>query len=161
MLVAAVLAAVLLVCPPWGSATTRYLRAQNALKNRTGTAFVAGGVTVSGLLGKGSRASGIPKYADVSGYVVEVRQEGPESCNCDDPVERDWHISIAEKRGERNKRKWMTVEVTPRNPQSVGPWLKGEHVVVWGWTFYDAGHPDLTNRGTAWEIHPVTRIQAR
>jgi hypothetical protein len=121
------------------------------------------------------------RAAAVEGYVVEVRGAGPEAANCFSPARRDTHIHIAA-RPAAPARETVVLEVTPRleswaagrgldwseaalRREFLGRWCRFE-----GWLFFDAGHAGEAEntspggegnwRATAWEIHPVTRIEA-
>lgn len=154
--------AVLLVCPRWGTATAPADRALNELKNRRGTPHRMEEVPLSRLL-QAREGSRLPEGVRVEGYVALVRHEGPEACNCHSSTRRDWHIALVERRGDTNPRDRVVVEVTPNYPRiHAGEDLVGKRVVVSGFTLYDFHHAgDSGGRGTAWEVHPITRIELR
>jgi hypothetical protein len=169
-------------CPPPGDGGDAQL---NLLKNRidTGRWQV---VNLSSLLGlnwpKGvektarsawsgadaaavARAEGRPVVAE--GYLLMLRHEGPESPNCHDRTQRDYHVWLAVFPSD-SRAHAMIVELTPRvvarNPgwgtQSAILGLAGKHARISGWLMLDQEHPEQVNRtrATLWEIHPVMRI---
>ena len=127
------------------------------------------------------------KGATVTGFVVNVKRGGKESCNCEatNSVDMDTHIELAlSKEAPKNQR--VIVEVTPRlrmlmKRQGID-WttetlqkendikgIKGKWLTVTGWLLFDSVHAEEaenTNpgnpanwRATCWEIHPVTKIE--
>jgi hypothetical protein len=127
------------------------------------------------------------KAATVTGFVINVKVGGVETCNCKatDPLDRDTHIELAlSKHAPETQR--VIVEVTPRVRAQMAArhpavdWttetlrdrgahgIKGTWVQVTGWLLFDDMHIDQaenTNpgnpsnwRATCWEIHPVTKI---
>lgn len=121
------------------------------------------------------------RAAAIEGYVVEVRAAGPEAANCFSPARRDTHIHIAPLPGAP-ARESVVLEVTPRledwaarqgldwSEAALRRDLAGRRCRFEGWLFFDAGHAGEAEnaapgregnwRATAWEIHPVTRIEA-
>ena len=111
---------------------------------------------------------------------MSVGRAGIEMANCWSPCRRDIHINLA-LRPDVPPTEQVVVEVTPHFERLVktqgldwsaetlertlvGRWCRFE-----GWLFYDRHHAkEATNtykegsdvwRGTAWEIHPVTKIE--
>jgi hypothetical protein len=118
------------------------------------------------------------KAAKITGFVINVKVGGNESCNCNEtkPVDRDTHIELALAPGAPEIQR-VIVEVTPRLRQEIGSkWttsalqtsIKGKWVEISGWMLFDTMHlheAENTNpggarnwRATCWEIHPVTKI---
>ena len=125
------------------------------------------------------------KAVSVTGFVVNVKTGGKETCNCgaNDPIDKDTHIELAlSTNAPKNQR--IIVEVTPRlraimKQQNID-WsttaladknqgIKGKWVEISGWLLFDVmhvgeaentspGHPNNW-RATCWEIHPITKIQ--
>ncbi len=107
--------------------------------------------------------------AILEGFIVAVKQEGTESCNCGLKGLNDFHIWIAPtKKGPRATA--MVVEMSPRWKASNPAWalnaLKqlvntSAHVRVTGWLMFDQEHLDEVGktRGTVWELHPVTMFE--
>lgn len=106
----------------------------------------------------------------VEGYLLLVRHEGPESPNCHDAGERDFHMWLSTAPGTSADRATsLIVEVTPRSRALNGGWqpdsrlldLIGRHVRISGWLLLDQEHPEQVGktRGTLWEIHPVMTIE--
>jgi hypothetical protein len=182
-----VLAVVLLdrYCPASGLPISSARRAEHRLKNRVSFPspqdFDAS-VTLAALLQPGDDAHrwSNTRAARIEGYVVAVGRAGIEMANCWSPCRRDVHINVA-LRSDAPANEQLIVEVTPRlerwaaangldwsaktlETSLVGKWVRFE-----GWLFYDSGHAkesantfkegsDLW-RATAWEIHPVTKIE--
>jgi hypothetical protein len=124
------------------------------------------------------------KAATITGYVVNVKAGGTESCNCHakSPGDCDTHIELALSKNAPETQR-VIVEVTPRlrilkKEESIN-WttpalektIKGHWVQVTGWLLFDSAHigeavnthpvdPKKQNwRATCWEIHPVTAIK--
>jgi hypothetical protein len=106
----------------------------------------------------------------VEGYLLLVRHEGPESPNCHDANERDFHMWLSGSPGTSADRATsMIVEVTPRSRALNSGWqpdarllgLIGKHVRISGWLLLDQEHPEQVGktRGTLWEVHPVMKIE--
>lgn len=102
------------------------------------------------------------------GYVLKVRHEGPESPNCHDQTQRDYHVWLAASPAQ-SRANAMVVELAPRVVALNPGWgseanllrLAGHHVRVSGWLMLDQEHPEQLHqtRGTLWEIHPVMKIE--
>ena len=172
-------------CPPSGLAFTPTRREYYRLKNRTTypqTSDFNSQVTLASLLQPGNDESrwSVSQAARVEGYVVSVGRAGIELTNCWSPCRRDVHINLA-LRSDAPETEQVVAEVTPNFERSlktqgidwsaetlertlVGRWCRFE-----GWLFYDRHHAkESTNtyeqgsnvwRATAWEIHPVTKIE--
>jgi hypothetical protein len=172
-------------CPPSGLALTSARRAVHRLKNRTSlpqSNDFDPQVTLQAMLqpGDDEKRWNQARAARIEGYVVSVGRAGVELANCYSPCRRDIHINLA-LRMDAPVTEQLVVEVTPnfeRWVRSKGlDWseeaLKRTLVGRWcrfeGWLFYDRQHAkESTNtfeqgsdvwRATAWEIHPVTRIE--
>lgn len=107
----------------------------------------------------------------IEGYLIRVKEEGPESPNChiDDPDSRDFHIWLAAS-PEEDQSRAIVVEITPRVRSFHAAWTLSrvrkiihdrDHVRVSGWLLFDQEHPDQVDktRGTLWEIHPIMNIE--
>ena len=97
------------------------------------------------------------KGAVIEGYVLQIEKED----------DGDYHITLAEEKGENDTNKWVIVEVTPgwrTRKASLSParlkQLHGKKVRVTGWLFYEPDTDQVDPRGTRWELHPVTDISA-
>jgi hypothetical protein len=145
-------------------------------------------VTLAGMLAPGDDVDRFDstRAATVSGFVVDVKRGGKESCNCKamQSVDMDTHIELALSK-QATKPQRVIVEVTPRlrflmkkkgtdwttetlqKEDDIGG-IKGKWVTVTGWLLFDSIHAEEaenTNpgnpanwRATCWEIHPVTKI---
>lgn len=174
-------------CPPTGDGGDRVL---NRLKNRVDAPRATISMSADSVLAlpwpasvnKQRRArwshverdsvdrwEGLP--VSVSGYLVQVKREGPESPNCHgaDPPYRDWHMWLGGSADDERARA-VVVETTPRVRAQHPAWTLGEmrdlvsndaHVRVTGWLLLDQEHPEelSKSRGTLWEIHPITAIE--
>ena len=175
-------------CSMDGSAKTGNLKKLNQLKNRYGApqdSQIDHSITLSAMLAPGddktrwSSTSG----AEVTGFVLDVKPGGGETCNCGktDASHTDSHIELVLHTSDTAMTQSVVVEVTPRlqailsasgtdwstkalRKQILHKWIK-----VRGWMTFDSQHANAaenTNpggtsnwRATAWEIHPVTDIQ--
>jgi len=175
-------------CGMDGSAKTANLKKLNQLKNRYAAPQpneVDQSITLSTILVPGddktrwSPTSG----AEVTGFVLDVKPGGGETCNCGktDAVHTDTHIELVLHATDTATTQSMVVEVTPRLRAIMGAsgtdWstktlrkqLRHKWVKIRGWMMFDSQHSNAaenTNpggarnwRATAWEIHPVTDIQ--
>ncbi len=172
-------------CPTAGIGITRRAREQHRLKNRTTLPQAAdfdSRVTLDALLQRGNDRDrwSTNRAARVQGLVVDVAYAGAEATNCWNPCRRDIHILIANRK-DAPKIEQVVAEVTPNardwaaaqgidwseetlQAQLVGHWCEFE-----GWLFFDLAHDEESEnvapgndenwRGTAWEIHPITRIR--
>lgn len=107
--------------------------------------------------------------AQVEGYLLKVRQEGKESCNCHSEDHRDYHLWVAA-HSDDGRDKSVVMEISPRTLPAHPNWqlrtlerLATDHarVRMSGWMMWDSEHPDQVGetRGTLWEIHPIHRIE--
>jgi hypothetical protein len=172
-------------CPSAGIALTHGAKELHRLKNRTAFPQAADfdlRVTLDALLQRGDDRSrwSVDRAARVQGLVVDVAYAGTEATNCFNPCRRDIHILIAP-RQDATKSEHVVLEVTPNlrdwaaghgidwseetlQQQLVGHWCEFE-----GWLYFDVGHDEESEniapgnaenwRGTAWEIHPITKMR--
>lgn len=172
-------------CPTAGIAITNRAVWAHRLKNRTALPQAADfdpRVTLDALLQRGDdhHRWSTDRAARVQGLVVDVAYAGAEAANCWNPCRRDIHILIANRK-DAPKIEQVVLEVTPLlgdwaaaqgmdwseetlQSQLVGRWCEFE-----GWLYFDTGHDEESEnvapgnaknwRGTAWEIHPITRIR--
>lgn len=174
-------------CNMDGTAKTANLKKLNELKNRYTPPQdneINHSITLSAVLAPGDDRTrwSSSNGAEVTGYVLDVKPGGGETCNCGktDPVHTDAHIELVLNSTDSDTQS-MVVEVTPRMRAIMGTsgtdWstktlrqqLRGKWVTVRGWMTFDIQHASAaenTNpggagdwRATAWEIHPVTDIQ--
>jgi hypothetical protein len=82
----------------------------------------------------------------VTGWVAGIRHE----------ADGDYHIELAEK-PTANRAHSVVCEIVPQRP--LKPPVKGRHVTITGWVYWDGHHLHEPGRGTQWEIHPVTSIR--
>jgi hypothetical protein len=105
----------------------------------------------------------------VEGYLLKIKQEGPESCNCHVQEHRDYHVWLSASPDDDRSRS-MVVEVSPRVQQSHENWRlrilsrlakDRARVRISGWLMWDQEHPEQIGqtRGTLWEIHPIHMIE--
>lgn len=171
-------------CPSAGIAITGRTRQLHSLKNRTAMPQAADfdpRVTLDALLQRGNDTDrwSTDRAARVQGLVIDVAYAGTEAANCFNPCRRDIHILIANRK-EAPKSEQVVLEVTPNfhdwaaaqridwseqtlKTQLIGRWCEFE-----GWLYFDAGHAEESEniapgnpenwRGTAWEVHPITKI---
>ncbi len=127
--------------------------------------------------------SGTPAAASITAFVIYVKPGGQETVNCGagEPEYRDTQIELVLQEGITAKSQRVVVEVTPRwrefvqgqglnwTTAALRSTLEGRFVRFTGWLFFDDEHDDEAEntrpgrpenwRATAWEIHPVTRIE--
>ena len=171
-------------CPPSGLAITSARREVHRLKNRTSfpqQSDFDSAATLSAILQPGNDENRWlqSRAARVEGYVVSIGRARPELANCYAPCRRDIHINLA-LRTDAPPSEQLVVEITPNferwaaaqgldwsaktlNGTLTGHWCRFE-----GWLFYDREHAKESRntyesgedlwRATAWEIHPVTKI---
>jgi len=122
----------------------------------------------------------------LEGYLALVKDGGQEGTNCKSPTRKDVHMEIVDTDAadpKSNRGQHVITEVTPWFEEAVTTWTKGTiglyaayvdgysgnqlrpptKIRVYGWLFYDEAHVSDGSigqwRGTAWEIHPITRIE--
>lgn len=171
-------------CPSVGIAITVRSRELHRLKNRTALPQPAdfdSRVTLDALLQRGDDRNrwSTDRAARIQGLVIDVAYAGTEATNCYNPCRRDIHIHIANRK-EAPKTDIVVLEVTP----NIRDWAKGQGI-DWseqtlkaqlidrwcefeGWLYFDVGHAEESEnnapgnpenwRGTAWEVHPITKI---
>lgn len=166
------------VCPPEGDATHEKEKQLNRLKNRS-VEFMDGAnvLPLEDLLAPGNDTARFTseQYVTVSGYVVYYAPGDAESCNChsDDKKNHDVHIYIGKKKNSK-KKDCIIVDITPpyKSSHSIDlKKLKGKKVSVTGYLMFDFEHKgNAANtcmkctriwRRTAWEIHPVVKIELK
>ena len=159
--------------------------AENELKNRFSfpmTSDYNTEITLQKLLEANNEDSfDTTKAGIIEGVITEVKAGGVESCNChsQDAAFMDTHIYISVNSTDLKKQS-VIVEITPRirsqmkakgtdwTTPALRSQIKGKHVRVSGWLFYDKEHENAAEnilkrpnnwRATCWEIHPVTDIK--
>ena len=113
-------------------------------------------VTLDGLLSKNAADDwSTSKAAIIDGYVIQLERE----------ADGDHHLMVATNAGETSTTKWVIVEVTPTWSKQLASLsagqlnnLRGKHIRVTGWLYYEQNDASRDPRGTRWEIHPVTSI---
>ena len=122
----------------------------------------------------------------LEGFAAMVKNGGQESVNCDSSTRLDIHMEVVgmdavDPRSNRDTH--VVTEVTPWFRQTITSWTTSTlgqfasyrggysgtmhgppgRIRVYGWLFYDNPHAGDgsvgTWRGTAWEVHPITRIE--
>lgn len=174
-------------CPPEGSAVSSEVQALNRLKSRyLDPASPTPTITLAALTTPGDDTArwSPDQGAEFTGYVVRAFAAGSgESANCGatTPDKMDIHIELVADPAQTDPTKRVIVEITPRTRFLAS--LRGENwsadvlpgairnkwVKVRGWMLFDTEHaneslntaPSNTAdwRATAWEVHPVTRLQ--
>jgi hypothetical protein len=172
-------------CPPSGLALTTARRNVHRLKNRTSFPHSSDfdlQATLPALLQPGDDQNrwNQSRAARVEGYVVSIGRAGVELANCYSPCRRDIHINLA-LRTDALESEQVVVEVTPNferwarnqgldwSAETLKRTLVGRWCRVEGWLFYDREHAQESRntseegedlwRATAWEVHPVTKIE--
>jgi hypothetical protein len=175
-------------CPLEGDAKSPDVKELDRLKNRYHSPVssdIDPTVTLTAMIAPGDDENRFDSRsaATITGFVLEVKEGGIETCNCHatKPSERDTHIYVTLADGAP-KNQAVIVEVTPRMRilrQRAGnnDWstdelkrnLQGNWAEISGWLMFDFEHVDQaenTNpgnannfRATCWEVHPVTSIK--
>jgi hypothetical protein len=170
-------------CPTSGIAFTKERRALHRLKNRTALPQPSDfddRVTLVSLLKPGDDSArwSATRAARIEGYVASVAAARTELANCYWGC--DTHIHIAS-RPNASPREHVVIETTPRieawarsrgwnwTAENLKRELIGRLVRFEGWLLFDSSHaleseniaPGMQHnwRATAWEIHPVTKIE--
>ncbi|MCI0405919.1 MAG: SH3 domain-containing protein [candidate division Zixibacteria bacterium] len=118
-------------------------------------------------------------------FLAMVKKSEKETTNCDSPNRKDLHVELlAADTGDPKDQRYKVVvtEVTPWFSENHASWTAADlgqyasykggygnmlraptRVRVYGWLFFDNAHADAHSignwRGTAWEVHPITRIE--
>jgi hypothetical protein len=175
-------------CPLEGDAKSPDVKDLDRLKNRYHfpvSSDIDPTVTLTAMIAPGDDENRFDSKsaATITGFVLEVKEGGIETCNCHatKSSERDTHIYLTLTDGAP-KNQSVIVEVTPRTRilrQRAGhnDWttdelkknLQGNWAEISGWMMFDfehVGEAENTNpghannyRATCWEIHPVTSIK--
>lgn len=127
-------------------------------------------------------ATGEGRAVRVMGFLLRVKAEGGESCNCGltRRAQTDVHLALVE-HSDDSEEESITAEISPRVRQHQGhdpKWqfrnindLESDFVRVTGWLMLDTKHipqarplpRERRNKGlvraTNWEVHPVTKIE--
>lgn len=175
-------------CPVEGETRSVSLQSLNRLKNRSvfpEAKDFDSTITLEKILQPGDDHDRWSSYkaAEITGYVVDVKIGGVETCNCKakDADHRDTHIELLLDPNDLSNNKKMIVEVTPRirrlmseknedwSTRRLRDKILGRWIQVKGWMLFDEEHStqaENTNpgnpknwRATCWEIHPVTSIE--
>jgi hypothetical protein len=185
VLISASLVVAFAPCPPQGCALTHEKRALALLKNRTAqptdTDFDRR-LTLDALIATGDDEArwSESRAGAFEGYVIAVQGGSIEASNCFSLTRRDVHIHLAA-RPDAPQRESVVLEVTPRAADAArargSDWslaalkreLTGRRCRFEGWLVFDREHADESEntapgnpvnwRATAWELHPVTRIE--
>jgi hypothetical protein len=164
-------------CPRWGDAKEGTLvYALNMKKNRVDIPENYQTISIINFLQMPDDSTGDGIALTLTGgYVIEVKQQGPESCNCKSPADRDFHIVVVPDPKDKDSiSMYVIVEVTPRI-KKMNNWtdqdifnLKNKFVDFAGIKFADLEHRNMSvksnpGRKTCWrgtinEIHPVTKF---
>ena len=170
-------------CPAGGVSFTAGKAALSRLKNRAAAPRAEDfdpRATLAALLEPGDDRGrwSTARAARIEAYVVAVGEAGVEAANCF--ARSDVHIDVAA-RADALPAERLVLEVTPRwrgaarlrgedwSADALRRELTGRLCRFEGWLFFDAGHADESEniapgrrgnwRATAWEIHPITRIE--
>ncbi len=113
------------------------------------------------------------KGAVIDGYLLEIKSQGKEACNCGSLQFHDYHLWLSAAPADPSKdlrSQAMVVEISPRllgshpnwNQKVIGRLVKQRsRVRISGWLTWDQEHPEQVGktRGTLWEIHPIHKIE--
>ena len=169
-------------CPPEGSATTERLQALNILKNKPAERpttepaewHIEQVINAEPHDDKHDFKNG--ELAQLKGYLVSFKEEGPESCNCKLGNAREktgdvhMYIGLAP---DAPKNECVVVEITPAfkklHPDYEKYLQNNTPITVTGYLLYDVEHTSQAAntckscgsvwRKTCWEIHPIVDIE--
>jgi hypothetical protein len=125
------------------------------------------------------------KTVMLEAYLAMAKDGGQEGVNCNSATRLDTHMELVDNDTEdpkNNRKSHMIVEVTPWFHEAISAWSTAAlgnyasyvggytaaqpknpptKIRVYGYLFFDEAHATGATswRGTAWEIHPVTRIE--
>ena len=175
--------------PETGDAVQPAIQALNRLKNRESIPTASDMDRTASLAAMVRPGPDETRWNDhravtVVGYVADVKMGGIETVNCHarSAHGRDTHIDLTVAPSDAyDERRHVIVEVTPRwravVARSGADWetdtlrqrLLGRCVRITGWLLFDREHRGQSEnttrpgesvwRATAWEIHPITRIE--
>ncbi len=105
----------------------------------------------------------------IEGYLLLIRPEGPEACNCGSTTNHDYHMWLAASPTDQRTNA-MVVEISPRVLPNHPNWnlrtirhliAQQARVRISGWLTWDQEHPEQIGktRETLWEIHPIHKIE--
>ena len=114
--------------------------------------------------------------ASVEGFLLAMKHEGPERCNCKSDQFKDYHLWLGaapvQKKSELKKAKKsaQVMEISPRvlekhaewDPKLLSKLVRDKTKVrISGWLMWDQEHPEQSgkSRGTLWEVHPIHKIE--
>ena len=162
-------------CSIGGGSTDPHHRSADSLKNRSIIPTKYESIELSQLLTmKYTDTTNQHRAVAVSGYVMDMKEGGKESCNCGSAVYKDTHIYLVKDENVDDASEAIIVEATPRMRSALGTTkqLKDQylhhHVVVYGYLFCDTEHKQNSTvdagkglhwRGSVWEVHPITKIE--
>ena len=162
-------------CPVTGDNKNKDHMAADSLKNRSAIPDSYTTMTVAKLLSMMySNNTSQNQAVAVKGYIMDVKDGGQESCNCESKDFKDTHIYLVSNKNETKASKAVIVEVTPRLRAELGTTKElkekylNQQVIVYGYLFCDTEHKQNSTvdkggglhwRGTVWEIHPITKIE--
>lgn len=162
-------------CPVKGDSKRIKLQHLDSLKNRANNSSnVDRSISIVNIFTHGNDINRFSsnQYVSITGIIKKVKYGGAETCECHskDKNDYDYHIEIIP--DGIDSMLPMICEITRFNRCISYDSLKtlvGKRVFIEGWLFWDAEHwqnsknsnPNGTNlwRQTAWEIHPVMKIQ--
>ena len=176
------------MCPPIGQTDETRLQDLNKLKNRydiPSDSDINSNVSVATMLvpGDDNKRWSTSNAAQITGYVMEVKPGGSESCNCHltDKAKIDTHIVLVASPDSTKGGQRIIIEITPRmrflmlqkgidwSTDAIKATFTGHWVKVTGWLFFDEEHTNASEntspggvhnwRATAWEIHPITSLE--
>jgi len=164
-------------CPRWGDARPGTLAyALNIKKTRMDIPVNYLQISVSEFLKFPDDSTGDGAAFELTGgYVIAVKKQGTESCNCKNDSARDFHLVVVPAPDDSDDvSKHIIVEITPGIRKMLN-WtdqeildLKNNYVNFYGFKFADLEHKNMSvksnpNRITCWrgsinELHPVTKF---
>lgn len=157
----ALLVTLLCLTSTWGLAEDRgESKKEMALKNRASapaSSAIDGNVSITALLEKSAESDwSSTRGATIEGFVMQVERE----------EDGDAHVVLAPSADDTDSKRWVIVEVPLSWRKKLGTSvdklraLTGKKVRATGWLYYEPDEGEHDPRGTRWELHPVTSIEA-
>ncbi len=167
-------------CPIGGDKNNAKFQHVDSLKNRSvALSNINPNITLDSIFRSGddSKRWSENDYANISGYIFNVKYGGAETCNCHSSNKNDLdiHIELVQDLKKSDGTKRMIVEINRFVKAKYSIYydsvklLIGKKVQISGYMFFDSEHkqnaintsPSGTNlwRATCWEIHPCIFIK--
>jgi len=116
------------------------------------------------------------KGISVEGYLIAIKPQSAEACNCEIKQFHDYHLWLSESPVPNpppkhpDKSTSIVVEISPRliaahpgwNQKAINHLIRQHSKIrISGWVTWDEEHPEQIGkeRATLWEVHPIHKIE--